>query len=483
MDSNNKCYIIRQSNGSLCKIFYDENKGIVYKIFKKGLWSQEEEVCQNSINNFYVILGYNDYIYLFCQNKSMDIVQCVYNNIIWSNKIIFFSRSDINYSINIKAAIYKNDIHIFYNIPSNSQGYDVLIHQTSMSCSEWSSPRPVDLLSSNNKNYSVLMDKNSNIIIFYETGRKEFTLGYKKYSINSGIWSEFYAFDKNSFKFKDFSVVLKDNCIHSLYIKDGNCSSSLIYTYKDSRTSYSFTLSNTIKINSCSIFLIDDNIWTTWKDSNGIYGAYSTDNGKEFSIPSLLNNSAKLNPVKVNFLNNDTEINKHLFMNEFYVNDFSSFDVLLIPDIYPPILDILKPESSTYLDESAEHIDSHLNYIKDHLNDLYSKIYLYEKQLQEKEQRISELTYTLEQKNEDILNLQYSIKILREKLDKINKTNNDFELKINNLEFTLGEKSKQIKSISELNTLQKLEIDNLNNSLNNQQNIKSFFIKKFFDKK
>lgn len=113
MNFKNNCCIIRQSNGNVCKIFYDENKGIVHKTFSKGLWSQEEEVYENTLNNFYVVLGLNDYIYLFCQDKSMNIVLCIYNNTAWTSKIIFFSKANMNYSINIKAALYKNDIHVF----------------------------------------------------------------------------------------------------------------------------------------------------------------------------------------------------------------------------------------------------------------------------------------------------------------------------------------------------------------------------------
>lgn len=485
MNFKNNCCVIRQANGNVCKIYYKVNKGIVHKIFSKGLWSQEEEVYENTVNNFYVVLGLDDYIYLFCQDKSMNIVLCIYDNTAWTSKIIFFSKANVNYSVNIKAALYKNDIYVFYTIPSSNPGYDVLIHQTSINGNEWSSPKPVDLLSFGSKNYSIEQDDSGNIFAFYEKGNREFNLGYRKLSINSGIWSEFYTFDKNSFHFKDFSIILKNNCIHILYIRDENYYSVLTYTCKNTKTSYSFTLSNTTKIYSCCLFLLDDHIWTLWKDANGFWGAYSTNNGENFCIPKLYNNLSGPNPIKINFLNNDNEIKKHLFIKEAFINDLSSFDILVIPDIYPSILDAFKPESNMFLDECVGHIDSHLNYIKTQLNEIYEKMYLCKKQMREKEQQIYELNYTLKQKNEEILNLQYSLKTLREKLDKIDKSSSDCEFKVNNLELIIKEKSKQINDLKELNTVQKIEIENLKNTIDNltkkNSSSKSSFIKKFFD--
>lgn len=488
MDIKNNCYILRQSNGNIYRIFYDDKKGIVYKIFTKGFWSEEEIVCENSINSFYAVLGMNDYIYLFCQDKSMNIVLCVYNNTGWNNKIIFFSKSNIKYSVNIKAALYKNDIHVFYTVPSNIPEHDVLIHQISLNGSEWSTPKPVDLLSFQNKEYSICQDISGNILAFYETGNEEFILGYKKYSVNSGIWSEFYTFDKNSSNFKDFSMIVKNSIIHSLYIKDENCNSILIYTFKNSKTSYSFTLSNTTKIYSCCLFLLDDNIWALWRDENGFYGAYSKNNGETFSIPKLYSNLTGIDSIKINLINNDNEIKKHILINEAFINNLSSFDILIISDIYPSINDAFSPESSMILDETADHIDSYLDYIKDQLSEIYEKLYLCKKQIREKEQQIYELTCTLEKRNEEIINLQYSLKALRDKLLNSDMSSKNFELRINSLEQIIKEKSKQIKDLSELSDIQKAEIENLNNTIksssvnSNDKSFKISFIKKFFNK-
>lgn len=462
-EESKSCFLIKKKNGALWKIYYSQKNCIEYEAYEDNSWIKGDILAENARNNFFVLLSSNDYVYVFFQDISGNVVLTLFNDNNWSSKVIFKSKTPNSYNIKLSAIFCKNDIHVFYTVKGSSNPREALVHQICYDEKEWSSPRPIDMLNLKTSVPFIPFINSNNVLIFYEKGGTLPEVGYRKFSTSSNIWSEFISFDKNSLGFNDFSAAALNNQIHTLYIKRSETYSALIYNLKNSKTSRQIMLSKKQELNKCILLTLDNHIWALWYTGESIYGSYSTDEGEHFSTPAVLYECKNTMIRKVSFQNNNLELLKHLSISHIFIDNIDTASILVIPDLYPAILNIDKQEiqDATPSDENAK-IEMHLNYIKQHLNDAYEKIFQYQKEIREKDQSIIKLNSSLEQKSNDLLNIQYSLKIMKEKLEAalLQNQNINKEMSILNSKLTL--KENQINSLRNTLEIQTKELEELN---------------------
>lgn len=460
-EESENCFLIKKKNGTLWKIYYSQNNCIEYEVYEDNKWINKNILAESARNNFFVLLSTSDYVYVFFQDVSGNVVLNLFNDNNWNKKVIFKSKVPNSHNIKLSAVFIKNDIHVFYTVKSISNSGEALVHQICYDEREWSSPKPIDMINTKTSASFIPIINSNNILLFYEKGGTTPEFGYRKFSVSSNIWSEFISFDKNILGFTDFSVNILKGQIHTLYIKESENISALIYNLKNNKTNKQIILSKGQQINKCILFTLDNHIWALWYAKEAIYGCYSTDEGEHFSNPEILYECKNLIIKKVPFQNNNLELSNHFSIDNLFIDNIDTASILVIPDLYPGILNICKQETQdTASDENAE-MEMHLNYIKQHLNDAYEKIFQYQKQIKEKDHNIFQLNASIEQKNNDILNLQYSMKLMKEKLEVSLIQNQNLNKEMSLLNSKLSLRDSQISSSKKTLELQKKELEEL----------------------
>lgn len=472
---NNTCtqYIIKQSTGSVLRFSYDKLNGIIYETLELEKWSDKKTVYKNSTPNFYVLLKDNDEIYILCEDNSGNIVLCTYNDNQWNNDIILYRKENSTYNFYFKAILHNNDIHLIYNILSKSSKAEALVHQIYYQCKTWSSPNLIDVITPLPSNpFLVLNDQSENILVIYQNYKQHYQINLKKFSIAENTWGNSFLISKNTFQYIDLSSICALNTLHCIYIKKDKFYSKVIYQNKGSSEKKEIQLFEGNNIKSCSLFMIDEHLWVLWFCDNKIYSCFSTDNGKFFSSPVIYNQTLdKL--AKINYQTTFPEEKLHLTVNELYLDENYEFKILFIPDLFPSITNIDINCFEDSLEVSTNTVDSHIKYIKSHLNEVYEKIYLCKKQITEKDQKIHQLNYTLEYRNNEIIKYEHSLKVYSEKNRLLSEENERLKKRILILEQNLSSKENELSSLKAIESSSKNELEILKSKLTNHPTIEN----------
>ncbi|NLK21094.1 MAG: hypothetical protein GX308_03175 [Epulopiscium sp.] len=405
-------YVVKQNKGILWAFFHDFIDGICCMTYTYDSWSKKQIIFKEGTKNFSVYLDNKDMIYLFCQDTSGNILLYQHSPDKWVSQILLYSKTGFLDSLHFDAIIQGDNLSLFYNLKDpNNPSRHALVQQVSIKNAQWNAPSLIDYIKPlENRPFSVYKDSVDNIFLFYQKGQNNCQLGYKKQPIETGSWSEFYSFAISSISYTDNSILLNNNTIHSLYIKQEKHYSTLFYRpqhgleWKEPQR-----LFEKPNISSCSLFMMDNHLWAAWVWDGKLYSSYSTDFGNSFSSPSIHLSDSQEIPIKTHYQSNFHNEKKHLCANEIYIYSQDQIKFLIIPDIFPALRGNSMQFEETFV-PVTEKVDTYLNEIKFHLSQVYEEVYLCKKQLREKDSQIAQLKYTLKVKNQDFSQTTYEFR-------------------------------------------------------------------------
>lgn len=390
MKSQSNCFIVQTSN-DLFYFFYSPDGNICYSLYNNECWSKPISIIEDVNYNFSVSLSNNDDIYIFCQDLLGNVILCLYQNQNWTSKKILENKSSDIYNINFQMIGDSNSFNLIYSMPIAEEKNAQLVYH-SMDNNKWSSPQILDNIIPLKPFPFILESVNSNLYIaFYQKQTKNHCLGYREFSTILKKWSKFNSFNETLYTYLDQSFLVTDDAIYALYIVKGNFSSQLIYKYKkDTNWSMPYILYEANKIDLCSLFIVDNQLWVIWCINSYVYTSVSYNMGKTFTKTQIHYYNDSL--YKASFITNK-RIKKEAYINELLIYGQPIPKILFIPELYRSLYNI---NSTSKQEEKEETKTTYIEEEKEKLDILKNKISIYENQLNEKENQINLL---IEEKN------------------------------------------------------------------------------------
>lgn len=393
MKSNmNRFYIIERSDGSIWHFSYNETIGIIYRIFSENSWSNYQLAADNSTENFSVILFSNDTIYVLYQDINEQINLSIFDDEDWHKQQILKNMHKGLFVLYFKAIVAENQIHIIYSILNKKTGIVTIFNQTLDDKNNLSSPNLIDTIKFNHPiPFNVYISKSQKIFIVYQKLINNYKLGYKIFNKWNKNWSNFYVIDTSSFPYKDYSMIIDNDKIHFLYIKNEQSINSVIYAIGDNTFKYN-TLFENSNINSCSFFIAYKQIWCSWIQNDKLLTSFSIDSGITFSSPPYNKSLISCDIIKCIYISNKIEYMKNLIFNELYIKANDPLNYLIISDVYS--------YNNTY---------NNLSCISYFMNNIFQKLSTNEILINKKDKFIVQLKYMLEEQKTNNVNSQFSL--------------------------------------------------------------------------
>lgn len=463
--SKRNFYILKQSDSITWNFLFKEDSGLLYRILKNNEWSEYNIVSNESNDNFSVVLSPDDKIYVIYQNLNNNIMLSIYDGASWESKKIMQNKQNAVLDIYFNAVLNENKLHIFYSISNKKTKTMTFFHQIMNEEFNLSTPKAIDTTKlSNNIPFKIHVSKDNKIFIMYEKYSNKYEIGYKQY--HGKKWSNFYKIDSNSYSYTDYSLLSTKDTLHLLYVTNNRKDNkSIVYSKGKNSDFTKIELFESGNIDSCSLFMLKDNLWVNWIDNNTVYSSFSINNGKKFSIPPYHEFINSSNIIKASYLSNYSYDKEYLLIDGLYINE-DNLSYLILPNIYPHIDNNEKNTLNT-------NFNRHFAYIKDYMTKAYEKILAYEKLLKEKDRLITEINYEVkEQRNQSLL--------YEKKYNSINKKYIQYEKEkgllsenINSLQEMLISKDKKINQLENLNLEKEKHITSLNNKITEIEHITS----------
>ncbi len=415
-------YMVQNKKGILRCFFHDLELGICSKTYKNDRWSIPEVIFKDGIENFSANLGEDDQIYVFCQNQIGNIFLCLYQNESWHTQLILQNQTNSLIPVRFHCLLNDMGLHLFYNLPNESGTEQMLIYQSRSPEGRWSTPSKIDVIKPFISVPFIVQKVNEHhVLVFYQILNKEYTLGYREFSLSQKKWSDLIVFHNTSYQCIDQSFLIVNDAIHVLYALRGMFSYQLVYRRKLGSTwSSPTTLWDGQRIDTCSLFSAHNKLWISWIGSNQVYYCTSENNGQSFSRPTR-HQQLSSPVVKGIFQTNHVTIKKNLYLSEFYIKDTDLLELLLLPDVYPEIYHLSEEPpthkvqekvssdiSPTINDEYEPSIEN-----SEYIYKMQNQLSMYTKQLQEKEQQIFQFTQLLQEKSNELSELHVQMRELQ----------------------------------------------------------------------
>lgn len=451
MEFNNKdCYIIKLNDKLLYKFLCEDSSNIIYQLWEKDRWSEKKLLTNSCKEVFYPCISKDNTLQVFYVDKNNSIVLSVLKENEWKEKVLLPGNSkdtDLNI-IFFKVVFQEKDIHIFYVLENLKSKETVLVHQSSLEALYWNSPKILDLITiSQNYPFHICLDNKNNLLIFYQNHKNQHYFGYRRYFKSSNMWSEFYIIDKASSPFLDFSVIIKDNLIYTVYIEDLTHYSSLKLRCRNSSWQPAITIVEKAKINSCLLSLIDTELWIYWIWENKLFSTFTADKGENFSSIASKDYKEKVEIIKASYEKSykDTEKVSCFLSQHVYINRLETSNLFTVEEFCPDILSDMSLDCTDKEYDTSSNIN--LDDIKVQIDDVYKKIYLCKKQISDKDYQISQLSFALDQKNREVSKLEYELQKSIEEKSNYAAEIKSIKSKNSSLEESLKAKERELNSL------------------------------------
>lgn len=391
------CFVLQTKDNHLWYFFYSNYNSICYSLYSNKHWSNPVTVIKDVNYNFSVNLTDEDGIYVFCQDKLGNVVLCLYEDEKWNSKIILENKADEIHDINFQILFSNQSLDLMYSMPILGEKNAQLIYH-SKDNNKWTSPQILDtIIPFKYRPFILQKITNNHNIAFYEKRGNDCALGYREFSSTLKKWGNFNPFHSTSYTYIDQSFLTTENTIHVLYIVKTSFSYQLIYKYKNgSEWSPQLIIYECNKIDICSLFILDNQLWIIWYINSQLYTCISQNLGKTFTKPTRYQGNYITIPIKASFISNIKQKEEKLYLREILLYDQPIPELLLIPELYP---DFYEPNSNisiqTTSNKSIESIEEDTS-LAERLNILENKNLSYERQLAEKD---SQLKMLIKEKN------------------------------------------------------------------------------------
>lgn len=442
--NNGKVYIIKLSDNTMFKFSYKDNIGVVYQTLVGNLWSDCIIIFKTLLKNFCILLLPNDKIYLFCQNSQGHIILCIYKDIHWESNIILKSKNQNIQEIYIDAILSKNEINIVYSIPDEKSRHSSLFHQIVNDDDKLSPAKMIDIITNSFRIPFILHSDGSNLYLAFQNLKEDYVIGYKVLLEASSNWSNFIVLDHSPLPYYDYSIVTSNSNIHYSYIKNTHTRCELNYynnKFKEVKSLYDGE-----KILCCTIFILNNILWTLCICENKIVGCFSKNHGNTFDLQPFHKEISSLNVQKAIYQSNLKENLDHIILKEVIITNDDVLDILTLE-----ILSTIKAEKDIFLKElrlkdiPTELSEYNVN-AKTYLNRPIENLDYYEKKISEKDTLISQLNEMLQAYKSDsqILLKKYSLLEINNRKFKedLNELHSNLNIKKNELELIRNNSSK-----------------------------------------
>lgn len=382
-------FILQTNDRNLFYFFYTNDGNISYSIYSNNHWSNPKTVIERVNYNFSVNLTEKDDIYVFCQDLKGNVILCLYQNKNWSSKTILENKVSEIYDINFQMLFDNKNLSLIYSMPIIGEKSSHLIYH-SMDNNRWNSPQILDTIIPFKGLPFVLQNINSNLnIAFYERKGKESSLGYREFSVPLQKWSNFNPFHTTFYTYTDQSFLTTENTIHTLFLVRTNFSYQLIYRYKEG---LDWSMPNLIyeggRVETCSMFILENQLWILWYINSNIYVSISQNLGKSFNKPIPYKGNYPSIPVKATFITNLEQKESQLYTRELILNGQSIPEIAIVPELYPDFYSPIESKSDTVTSIQSVNPD---NSLREKIVILENKISSYETELAEKNAQINSM--------------------------------------------------------------------------------------------
>lgn len=335
------CFILQTTDNHLWYFFYSNYNSICYSLYSNKHWSNPVTVTKDVNYNFSVNLTDEDNIYVFCQDKLGNVVLCLYENEKWTSKIILENKADEIHDINFQMLFSSQSLNLMYSMPISGEKNAQLIYH-SKDKNKWASPQILDtIIPFTYTPFTLQKISDTHSIAFYEKRGNDCALGYREFSSTLKKWGNFNPFHSTSYTYIDQSFLTTEDTIHVLYIVKTSFSYQLIYKYKNgSEWSSQLVIYECNKIDICSLFILDNQLWIIWYINSQLYTCISQNLGKTFSKPSRYQGHYISAPMKASFISNLKQKEEKLYLREILLYDQPIPELLLIPELYPDFYEV-----------------------------------------------------------------------------------------------------------------------------------------------
>ncbi|MCY6356386.1 hypothetical protein [Clostridium sp. ZS2-4] len=394
----------------------------------------------------------------------------MYDGIKWSERKILKNSQSNMLDIYFKAVLRQNQLNIFYSILNKKTKITTFFHQTVDKEFKLSTPKVVDNIKSNDNMPFIIHTDNNNMLILYQKLTDKYEIGYKQ--LIDKEWSNFYTIERNTYPYTDYSLLYIKDILHLLYVKNNKNSKSLMYFRGQYPNFYHNELFQSANIDSCSLFMLKNNIWINWIDNNTIYSSFSINNGEKFSIPPHHELITSPNIIKAIYISNFSLDKEYIVIHELYIDNQENLTYLMIPNIYPYIVGMEK-------NVSDKNYNSYWIYIKNYMNKAYEKILNVEKLLKQKEMLITELKYTLKDQKVEMRTYENKFNDINKKYVQCEDDKELLNENINSLQELLISRDRQINELENVNLEKENQIISLNNKITELEKNFSYLKKDF----
>lgn len=399
-------YIVKLNINKLLAFYYSKKNGIVYKIYDNNSWSKEQIVFINALENYSVTLGYDGIIYIFCQDTNGNLNLCINKEGLWSSKVILENKSNTVHTIIFNPIVTESGLTLIYNVPSTNESGNYLVTQQLSENSKWSEPNKIDYFTNmNNCFYQVQYIGKDHLLLFYQTKTPENRIGYRE--LTSTTQGPFNLFHMSTSYIKDYSFLTTNTEIHAIYIIKSMFSSQLIYKKKgDDGFSKPIVLWESQKIENCLLFIIKNIIYVNFIVNGQLSVSTSNDGGRTFSRPTSSTIKFNYKNTKAIFISEPPQNENSYYIRELYVDSENPCDIQLIPELTNDFLPVFLYTKKDEI-ESTERVmttqpSGELEDLKEKISKLKNQLYIYKKQISDKDKQLINLTNLLKNRNEDL---------------------------------------------------------------------------------
>ena len=373
----NKQYILKQSNERIYNLYYDNRKGICYSILnKRNNWSESVSIQPKAHKLFYADIDSADNIHLLFQDLKGNIYISVLNNSSMKTIPILSSKSPNAYNKFLSLIPLKNTTHLFYVIKHNEN--NILTHHT-LTNETVSTPKALDYVSVNNMPYSVLYDGKGTIYIFYQSSNGVLSyLGYKKYSIDQGTWSEFITITNHSDCEQPNALIDTKGIIHICYQRKSNNQYELIYQQKipgkNICTPEIIIYRSVYPFENASICISNNNIVVFWVQDDIIYCSTSGNEGSTWAKPSkyAFNYSRQL--FCMHYRSNNLLESSKFIANDVPGNYVNGFRLAFYPYNHVSTDNYLSSNDKNILFQNIQALKGNIDDFQDYRSEINDKI-------------------------------------------------------------------------------------------------------------
>lgn len=508
-------YILLTKSQDILSFYYGEERSIYCKKTNSSNYTSTIKIIQNVSDYFTVDIGNDGVVYVFCKNFDGDVILCKMEQDGFKNKILFKNKGNNLENILFYPIFFKENMSLLFNTQNQNQANNFLTIKTLINGKTWTNAENIDIFSALPNNLFYIQKINQdNIILAYQKKMKDVQIGFKQ--IKNGNISDFVTIHKTAYQIVDYSFIAYNDDVHYIYVIKTLFSSQVIYKKKDiNGISNPIILFDGQKIKSCNITILNNVLFCSFILNNTLFYCQSEDFGNSFLGIVKYKKPISQDVVKAKFLQTTPILNSSI--NQIYLDSKNPLNIYMLPEFLPNIFNKTKEinkneynniqtqQQNNFITNLYNHIEQentpsivennhtpskNITYLEndfmanfdleqfskfniqketfspsvnipikiDNADILQNKVKMLNNQLIEKNNQILQLNTLIQNKNEEKMNIEIS---LRQKIKALEEDNQNLKSQLNSL--NVNEQSKTEEANKDENNLSQPEKQDGNN--------------------